>query len=505
MKIKLFFLFTLIYCLSLVAPTYGQTADDKLWFSLSYVNPQYNGDYYNNEMFKFDIFNDAGFGLGAHYFLSPDFDVDYNFIFGHFDEDEDDAFFKNFIDNNFLLRYKFANDYILEEDFVIQPYVTAGLGVGFIFGDEEEIGDATYFNIPFGVGVDYPIGDKFKLFTSLSYHLTFFDGLDGDKDGVVPSEKQVPGYVAPNDGNDHDDYMAWSLGVKFNLFGAKDTDGDGVSDKKDKCPESFGSIVTNGCPDEDIDGIADMDDRCPSVAGLAEFEGCPDSDMDGIADIDDACPDIAGLDKFKGCKDTDNDGVADPQDACPRLAGIASAKGCPDADKDGIIDSKDACPNVAGDVSTGGCPDTDGDGVLDKDDACPNEVGNKGNKGCAGVSAEVLTQLDTVFRNLLFANGKAVIDNASFPDLDNLVTILNNDPDLKLTVSGYTDSRGSAANNLKLSQDRAQAVKDYLVKKGVEANRITAQGFGETQPIATNDTAEGRRKNRRVELSLSYK
>ncbi len=136
-------------------------------------------------------------------------------------------------------------------------------------------------------------------------------------------------------------------------FGGTDTDGDGIYDKDDACPEVPGLEVFNGCPDSDGDGIEDREDRCPNEAGPKEFNGCPDSDGDGIPDIDDKCADVPGLAEFNGCPDTDGDGVADPDDECPDVAGPAENNGCPwpDKDGDGVPDKDDLCPDVPGTVA----------------------------------------------------------------------------------------------------------------------------------------------------------
>ena len=134
-----------------------------------------------------------------------------------------------------------------------------------------------------------------------------------------------------------------------------------------------GLSIKFGGTDTDGDGIYDKDDACPEVAGLAAFNGCPDSDGDGIEDAKDACPNEAGSKEMNGCPDSDGDGVADKDDACPNTAGLPALAGCPDADGDGVADKDDECPNEAGPAANNGCPwpDSDGDGVLDKDDQCP--------------------------------------------------------------------------------------------------------------------------------------
>lgn len=265
-------------------------------------------------------------------------------------------------------------------------------------------------------------------------------------------------------------------GIKF-LFGGKDTDGDGIYDKDDECPETAGLLEFNGCPDTDGDGIEDRQDECPEEAGLAEFNGCPD---------------------------TDGDGVPDPKDECPTVAGLESLMGCPDADGDGVRDDQDECPDEAGPVENNGCPfeDKDNDGVLDKDDDCPEVAGTVANNGCPEVSAEVISELNEYSKTVLFDLNKSTIRPESEDALNSISEIMNEYPTTIFHIGGHTDSQGSDEYNLKLSKERAASVREYLVAHGVEANRLTSEGYGEERPIATNNTAAGRQDNRRVEISL---
>ncbi len=259
-----------------------------------------------------------------------------------------------------------------------------------------------------------------------------------------------------------------------------------------------------GGKDSDGDGIYDREDECPETPGLPEFNGCPDTDGDGIQDSKDACPTVAGLAEFDGCPDTDGDGIPDPKDACPTVAGIAALGGCPDADGDGIKDSEDECPNEAGPRENNGCPyaDRDGDGVLDKDDECPDVAGTVANNGCPEMSVEVLTDLNVQFKTVLFDYDKASIRQESYDTLDNIAGIMNEYPNSRFLVEGHTDSRGRDAYNLDLSNRRAASVMTYLTGKGISSSRLESKGFGETMPVASNNTAAGRQENRRVQLSL---
>jgi outer membrane protein OmpA-like peptidoglycan-associated protein len=268
--------------------------------------------------------------------------------------------------------------------------------------------------------------------------------------------------------------MQHFAGIIFK-FGGKDTDGDGVYDKEDTCPEVF---------------------------GLKQFKGCPDTDGDGIVDASDACPDAAGTVAMNGCPDTDGDGVADKEDACPEVAGLKALKGCPDTDGDGTTDKADKCPNIKGPKENAGCPwpDTDGDSVLDKDDKCPTEKGSVANNGCPEISQAVMNSLDGYAKTILFNSGKASFQKQTFPVLKAITAILKENPTAKFSISGHTDSTGNAESNLKLSNQRAAAVLNYLVSNGVAADRLSSNGFGDTQPIDSNNTAEGRANNRRVEV-----
>lgn len=168
----------------------------------------------------------------------------------------------------------------------------------------------------------------------------------------------------------------------------KDSDGDNVSNRKDKCPDLQGLWAFKGCPDRDFDGIQDSEDECPDHAGPKETKGCPDTDKDGINDKNDACPKQAGPAKFNGCPDTDDDGVPDSEDDCPTKAGSKEFGGCPDTDKDGLMDNEDECPDVAGSKLLKGCPDSDGDGIADKNDNCPDKKGTLENNGCPDVDGD---------------------------------------------------------------------------------------------------------------------
>lgn len=264
-----------------------------------------------------------------------------------------------------------------------------------------------------------------------------------------------------------------------NVFKSKDSDNDGVKDKIDECPNLFGPTHNGGCPypDTDDDGIFDAQDSCPLVAGIAELGGCPDTDGDGITDAEDRCPNQKGILKNQGCADTDGDGVVDDKDVCPILAGLPQFDGCPDTDSDGVPDKFDNCPNEAGTVTNGGCPE---------------------------VSEEVNSILAKAVDEVKFESGKDVLTPQSLEILDQLAQMLKSNEHYNLQISGYTDSSGDDEKNLELSKQRAHSVLEYLVSKGIDSSRISADGFGEANPIADNTTSVGRAKNRRVEFNIDF-
>jgi outer membrane protein OmpA-like peptidoglycan-associated protein len=333
---------------------------------------------------------------------------------------------------------------------VIDPSLHIGGGYTFF-------GDNSYGTVNPGAGLTFWFNENVGLALATTYKWTIADK-SSSVDRYTPESPSVFQHTA---------------GITFQ-FGGKDTDGDGIYDKNDACPEVAGLKQFNGCPDTDGDGIIDGSDACPDVFGLAALNGCPDTDGDGIADKDDACPNVAGLAAFKGCPDTDKDGIADKDDKCPTVAGPKENGGCPilDADKDGVPDSQDDCPTVAGPASNKGCP-------------------------------EVIESLKIQARSVFFDKNKSTFksgDADTIASLDAMREILRNYPNTKFSIEGNTDSDGSNAFNQKLSEDRANAVRNALIEKGVKPENLVVVGVGETKPIASNKTKEGKAQNRRTEV-----
>jgi outer membrane protein OmpA-like peptidoglycan-associated protein len=302
-------------------------------------------------------------------------------------------------------------------------------------------------------------------------------------------------------GDDVDGFWAWGGGLKFHInryvglrfdvrtnLSPKFTDPDfadseevllgvvvrlGPKRKKAAAPEPG---------DRDGDGFKDPDDKCPDDKGVAP-DGCPvgDRDKDGFKDPDDKCPDEKGI-APDGCptKDRDGDGFLDDDDKCPDEAGV-EPDGCPigDKDSDGFMDPDDKC--VEEPETVNGFEDEDG---------CPDEVPK---------DAETFTG---VIEGILFDTGKATIKKASRARLDQAVDVLQKYPSIRIEISGHTDSTGSREVNMDLSQRRAEAVKTYLVDKGVDTARVETRGAGPDEPIDSNTSKAGRSKNRRIEFKI---
>lgn len=359
---------------------------------------------------------------------------------------------------------------------------------------------------------------RFNIQTGMVY---YFDKVssDKDRDGVRNNKDKCPD-------TDIKMLMEKCPGKKRTEFVDRDgctldEDKDGIADCYDQCPNTPANVAVDdrGCPfDTDKDGVYDYLDKCPGTPeGIAvDAKGCPfDTDEDGVPDYKDKCPGTPrGVQvDVDGCPvDSDSDGVTDDKDKCPGTPyGIpVDVDGCPkDSDGDGVPDYKDKCPNtpkeIIGFVDEDGCPkDTDGDGVLDYKDECPTIKGVASNKGCPEVKKEVLKVFKQALHGIQFDTGKATIKSGSFGVLNLVVDIMNNNPDYNLIIAGHTDSQGNDDYNLDLSDRRAAAVRQYLIDKGIDSNRMQSKGYGETQPIATNATAKGRAQNRRVEFTVVF-
>ncbi len=297
------------------------------------------------------------------------------------------------------------------------------------------------------------------------------------------------------------------MGIMFHPK-PSDTDGDGINDKQDLCPSEAEDIDrfedSDGCPelDNDLDGLSDLFDQCPNQA----------EDKNGFEDSD-GCPDAK--------RDLDKDGIYDPVDRCPQQPedkdGFVDQDGCPDLDndRDRILDQQDQCPNQAEDYDgvqdQDGCPDldNDGDGVPDSKDRCPmtpeDQDGDADDDGCPEQASEAIADEGAKLKikgTVYFDSGKAIIKPESYELLLAIALFINERPFLtKIEIQGHTDKQGRRAYNIKLSQQRADAVKRFLVKEGsVESQRLQSKGYGFDQPLVEGQSKIAQAKNRRVEF-----
>ncbi len=324
-----------------------------------------------------------------------------------------------------------ANVKLLNDRYILNPYLTAGIG-----GMKYRSSFGAF--VPLGLGLQVKLGPEVFLQLQSQYRIPVTD---------------KPGY-----------HLYHGLGI--------------VAPLKSRAPEPVAVETPMVVLDRDGDGVLDADDLCPDTPGLANLQGCPDRDGDGIADGQDKCPDQAGLAKYEGCPipDTDGDGINDEEDKCPTEKGVARYQGCP-------------------------VPDTDGDGVNDEEDKCPTRPGPASNQGCPEISKEVVEKINIAAKNVFFATGKYTLLAKSNASLNEVARLMKDDPSLILDIAGHTDDVGSEESNQVLSENRANAVKQYLIKQGIAEDRLNSQGYGETKPVADNKTAAGRAKNRRTEMT----
>ena len=361
--------------------------------------------------------------------------------------------FTEHIDINATLSAAFSDvdgygDYVPKNPFLAELATTANIK---LLSDK-------YFFTPFataGIGATM-YGQKFGAFLPVGAGLQF--RLADDVFVHVNSQYRLKV-------TDNSPYHFWHALGFYKTFGKA----------KDATPAVTLPVVT----DRDGDGVLDADDACPDVAGLASLAGCPDRDGDGISNDQDKCPDVAGIARYEGCPipDSDGDGINDEEDKCPTQRGVAKYNGCP-------------------------VPDTDGDGVNDELDKCIDRPGPASNQGCPEIAKEVIEKVQFAAKNVYFATASFKLLPKSFKSLNEVAKIMKDDSSLMLDIDGHTDSQGKDEYNQTLSENRAASVKEYLVKQGVDESRLKSTGYGETKPVADNNTAAGRAKNRRTEMTV---
>lgn len=336
-------------------------------------------------------------------------------------------------------------------------------------------------------------------------------------------------YVRSPDANRADNYVNWGAqgGLSLMLGNSSDRDRDGVKNSRDRCPHSptGKQVDAVGCAasqrDSDRDRVNDELDRCPNTPAdeVVDTTGCAaseiDADRDGVPDTNDRCPRTPSGERADGdgCapsqRDDDEDGVVNASDRCPdsRPGELVEANGCPpappDADADGVPDASDQCPNTpAGTpVTPRGCPrDTDADGVPDGQDRCPSTAAGQpiDANGCPILFQKGARKV--ILRGVVFQTGKATLTTEAQAILKDIASQLVENPEYRVQISGHTDNTGTRAANLRLSLARARTVEIFLEANGVPPKQVSSKGFGPDVPVASNKTATGRAKNRRVEL-----
>ena len=383
-------------------------------------------------------------------------------------------------------------------------------------------------SVRFGVGYVRNLYRK-----SVNFDDNGFTGIFGVRVGFTQSlGLRLDGtadYVRSPEAGRADNYVNWGMQAGLSLLFRNSSDGDkdGVANKADRCPGTprGKAVDASGCAasqlDADRDRVNDELDRCPGTPAGEPVDpnGCSagqkDADLDAIVDTGDRCPGTPAGERAdaEGCspsqKDDDKDGVMNPADRCPgtRPGEQVDSTGCPpgprDSDGDGVADTTDQCANTpAGEaVNPRGCPrDTDTDGISDARDHCPSTPAGQpvDQNGCPILFQKGARTV--LLRGVTFQTGKATLTPSARAVLRDIATQLVENPEYRVQISGHTDNTGTRAANLRLSLARARTVETFLEANGVPLRQVSSKGFGPDVPIASNKTAAGRAKNRRVEL-----
>lgn len=402
----------------------------------------------------------------------------------------------NFYDGDIFLKYKLNNGYLFGKNSFFAPYLRAGIGPNYT--------DTLGIFAPLAAGLNIKLNKSAYLTAESAY-----------KYGV----------------NNSDNYLQHSIGITINLGTSgrnmnlrkkpADADNDGVPDFTDKCPNLKGDALTGGCPDKDGDGVLDSVDKCPDEKGYANFDGCiGEKSTGGKSEA-----------LVTAAEDSDNDNIPDNVDKCPNTKGSFTATGCPDADGDGIADGEDTCPDIYGKVAYDGCPyDAVGMERLNKGfdptkepttvtkvvtTPAPAPAADSGlGLSVTSVSRSEIVPADFDYcvyfdefksefeQAIYFGSGSAALNTSTIKVLDRLAKFTKKCGQRTVVIKAHTDDVGDETANQQLSERRAEAVKKYMVAKGVDPMLLQAVGYGSMQPVAPNDTPENKAKNRRVELEI---
>jgi outer membrane protein OmpA-like peptidoglycan-associated protein len=366
-----------------------------------------------------------------------------------------------------------------------------------------------------GVGFRYPISPLLLARSEIVIHPNKGTTIDNSTD--PPTQREVK-------------FTNWGLNLGLSvMLGSKpipDSDHDGIPNNRDRCADTpeGAQVDGSGCPaDNDNDGVPNGVDRCPNTAvgATVDASGCPrDSDGDNIPDGVDKCPDTPPgvLVDANGCpKDSDKDGIPDGMDRCsdtPQGATV-DALGCPgDEDSDGVLDGLDRCPRtpIGATVNAQGCvagqtpsrsaapqrsqppPTAANPPPVDTAPAVPRQPPAPRN--------DLARAGPTVLEGVTFESGSARLQPGSYVELDSIARVLIANPNLRVEIGGHTDDSGTPADNMRISSLRADAVRNYLLAKGVQFRQVQARGYGSTMPRTPDTTPRGRALNRRVEVRV---
>jgi len=480
---NIFLLFTLLWGV-FTNSSYAQDEEVKWAVKPSYSLLWYQGEL-GSQFFDFSKRSDGG-GISLSKYLNPSFDIELALNYSHLNlaGQIDGLSYSsrgNFISPGLSFQYKLFNNYLLPANSSFKPY--AGFGFGYLIGKT----DGTSYEWKGGEFAHFIDETSFNLNAGVKYDITKQFAFFIEAFSIVATTEELDG-AAIDMKNDH--YGGGRVGLVIKIGREKDQDKDGVPDKTDECPDTPHGVKVDekGCPlDTDKDGIPDFEDDCPDDPGLPEYNGCPDTDGDGIIDKIDDCPDLPGIPKYNGCPDTDGDGVIDPKDLCPdtQPGVVVDEYGCPvDSDGDGLTDDVDQCPDEYGPMEYMGCPEPPDVGWPSTDKDSTPEV--------------------------YFETDKYELDPVAEEEMQKLVKYLFENPMMNIRLYGFADPRGTKEYNEVLSARRVEAVKKFLMRKGVPENRIMVKALGEIQEVKITEEGENLnvdqkfRKARKVQFETFF-